>query len=42
MTAITDYNKFESQLIKINLVNDDKDYFLSCSFTQTSIEIIDF
>ena len=42
MMATTDSNKFESQLIKINIVGDEKDYFLSCSFTQTSVEIIDF
>ena len=42
--AITVKQKFESQLIKINLENDDdnKDYFLSCSFTECSIEINDF
>ena len=43
INAITSFSKFESQLIKINLVNDDdKDYYLSCSFTECSIEIADF
>ena len=40
--AITNYNIFESQSIKINLVDDDKDYYLTCSFTECSIEINDF
>ena len=42
LEAITDYKLFESQSIKINLVNDDKDYYLTCSFTNCSIEITDF
>ena len=30
--ANTNYKKFESRLIKLKLVNDEKDYFLSCNF----------
>ena len=33
---------FEFQFIKIKLINDDKDYYLSSSFGINSIEIIDF
>ena len=34
--------KFESQLIKINLIGDEeKDYYISCSFSNYSIDIID-
>ena len=40
--AIATNAKFESQLIKIKLVNNDKDYYLSCSFSDFSIEINDF
>ena len=42
MEAITNLEVYESQSIKINLVDDDKDYYLRCSFTETSIEITDF
>ena len=41
--ANTNFFNYESQLIKIKLVNDDeKDYYLSCSFTECSLEIADF
>ena len=43
LKANTTNYKFESQIIKIKLENDDeKDYYLTCSFSDFSIEIIDF
>ena len=39
----TEYFKFESQLIRLRLsTEDEKDYFLSSSFSNCSLEIIDF
>ena len=38
----TSIPKFEFQFIKIKLINDDKDYYLSSCFDYYSIEIIDF
>ena len=35
------YPKFESELIRIKLLNDDKDYFISSSIGNFTIEIID-
>jgi hypothetical protein len=40
INSSTIYKKFESEFIKIKLINDDKDYYLSSSFSNHTIEII--
>ena len=43
MNANTSFKKYEYELIRINLINgDEKDYYLSCSMSNHSLEIIDF
>ena len=43
INANTSFRKYEYELIRINLINgDEKDYYLSCSFSNYSLEIIDF
>ena len=38
----SNYFKYESQLKRIRIVNDEKDYFLSMSFSDCLIELVDF
>ena len=40
INSSTIYKKFESEFIKIKLINDDKDYYLSSSISNHTIEII--
>ena len=41
ITSVTSTFRFESRIIKINLVNEEKDYYLSCSYSNNVIEIAD-
>ena len=41
INAITPAFKFESQLISIKLLKEEKDYYISCSFSNWAIEMID-
>ena len=44
ITSTTTVTKYESEFIKINLINDieEKDYYLSTCFENNAIELIDF